>query len=141
MNPSPFLEAGFAATVTACSASPETDGYSAINAQGWPFNIHPTATPDEWALLATAIEDGVVTVTPWAAPAPDPAKALADLRLKRDWLLDASDKMVMSDRPMPDTVRAQWLAYRQALRDLPGDYDGTGPAPAFPTAPSTEDRN
>ena len=42
------------------------------------------------------------------------------LRMERDKLLRLSDKYVLPDYPhADDTIRNEWLAYRQNLRDLP----------------------
>ena len=42
------------------------------------------------------------------------------LRMERDKLLRLSDKYVLPDYPHAgDTIRNEWLAYRQNLRDLP----------------------
>lgn len=38
--------------------------------------------------------------------------------VKRNWLLADSDWTQVSDVPMTDSLRNQWIAYRQALRDL-----------------------
>ncbi|MET0373944.1 MAG: tail fiber assembly protein [Rhizorhabdus sp.] len=51
------------------------------------------------------------------------AKALAtltdELRAERDARLATSDKFTVSDFPVSEEERADWMAYRQALRDLP----------------------
>lgn len=44
------------------------------------------------------------------------------LREKRDGLLKASDWTQMPDSPLSDTKKAEWAAYRQELRDLPGKW-------------------
>jgi hypothetical protein len=46
-------------------------------------------------------------------------KAMADLRAERDRLLFASDPKVLPDYPDPNGLREAWIAYRQALKDLP----------------------
>ncbi|MPT48043.1 MAG: phage tail protein [Sphingobium sp.] len=45
---------------------------------------------------------------------------IARLRRRRDDLLSMSDYAMMPDYPMDDETRANWVAYRQALRDMPG---------------------
>ena len=52
-------------------------------------------------------------------PAPDAAQLLAALRRRRNDLLAASDWTQMQDAPLSEAGRAEWAAYRQALRDLP----------------------
>lgn len=66
-----FAQMGFAATVTACSATPATDGYiGTLN--GLPYHIHPVATPEQWAALEASITAGEVTVDPYVAPTVTP---------------------------------------------------------------------
>ena len=48
---------------------------------------------------------------------------LSSIRLERDTLLTESDWRTNSDYPYPD--KAEWITYRQELRDLPSTYDGT----------------
>ena len=55
------------------------------------------------------------------------ALALSALRAERDRLLTASDKYMIPDYPITDDLREQWLAYRQALRDLPETCDPDNP--------------
>ena len=50
----------------------------------------------------------------------DPAILWAALRVERDRMLAASDKYALPDFPQPAAKRTAWLAYRKALRDLPG---------------------
>lgn len=63
-----FAQMGFAASVTASSATPQTDGYIG-GFRGHPYHIHPTATAAQWAALQAAIADGTVTVSAYVAPA------------------------------------------------------------------------
>ena len=53
----------------------------------------------------------------WANEAP--ARALAELRLKRDRLLAETDYLALSD----NTLSSDMTTYRQALRDLPSGKD------------------
>lgn len=54
---------------------------------------------------------------------PSPAKTdeqlLEEIRLERNRLLQESDKYMLSDFPVSETEREQWITYRQALRDFP----------------------
>lgn len=53
---------------------------------------------------------------------------LAAVRSKRNDLLQASDWTVLPDAQLTDAEKAEALAYRQALRDLPGSTpDPTNP--------------
>ena len=45
--------------------------------------------------------------------------AKSDLRNLRDNLLSQSDWRVMPDSPLSDDKKAEWIAYRQELRDVP----------------------
>lgn len=48
---------------------------------------------------------------------------LADLRVERDILLKESDWTQLPDSPLSAEKKAEWAAYRQALRDLPLNSD------------------
>jgi hypothetical protein len=52
----------------------------------------------------------------WAAGAFD--RAMADLRSKRNRLLAATDYTVLQDNTFTDAQVAEWVIYRQALRDI-----------------------
>lgn len=62
---------------------------------------------------------------------------MMDLRNKRRYLLNESDKYAIPDWPHPTPeARQAWLDYRQALRDLPANTED--PAnPVWPTAPTS----
>ena len=55
--------------------------------------------------------------TAWANAAP--ARALADLRDKRNRLLQASDWEIMQELEKGNAISDDMKTYRQALRDLP----------------------
>ena len=57
----------------------------------------------------------------WANAAP--ARALADLRGKRDRLLNESDWNITSELEKGNAISTDWKNYRQALRDLPDGKD------------------
>ncbi len=52
-----------------------------------------------------------------------PARALADLRAKRNRLLQESDWEILSELEKGNTISTDWKNYRQALRDLPDGKD------------------
>jgi len=52
----------------------------------------------------------------WNAGAFD--RAMADLRSKRNRLLAATDYTVLQDSTFTDAQVAEWVIYRQALRDI-----------------------
>jgi hypothetical protein len=47
------------------------------------------------------------------------------LRNKRNALLKESDWTQLNDCPLSDTEKTEWQTYRQALRDLPENYQDT----------------
>ena len=57
----------------------------------------------------------------WADAAP--ARALANLREKRNNLLKASDWEIVSELEKGNTISTDMKNYRQALRDLPAGKD------------------
>ena len=57
----------------------------------------------------------------WADAAP--ARALAELRSKRDNLLKQSDWEIISELEKGNTISTDMKNYRQALRDLPAGKD------------------
>jgi len=59
--------------------------------------------------------------TAWANAAP--ARALADLRSKRDRLLTESDWEITSELEKGNAISSYMKTYRQALRDLPDGKD------------------
>ena len=52
-----------------------------------------------------------------------PARALAELRRKRDDLLKESDWNILSELEKGNAISTDWKNYRQALRDLPDGKD------------------
>jgi len=64
------------------------------------------------------------------------AQPLKELRIKRNTLLDQSDKYVTVDFPHTTPEKKQeWLDYRQALRDLPTATEDPV-NPVWPPVPS-----
>ena len=57
----------------------------------------------------------------WISEAP--ARALADLRAKRNTLLQESDWEILSELEKGNTISTDMKTYRQALRDLPAGKD------------------
>ena len=55
---------------------------------------------------------------PTAPTYPQPTPEVA-ARMKRNTLLSAYDWTVLSDAPLSDAKKAEYLTYRQALRDVP----------------------
>ena len=62
------------------------------------------------------------------------ANSWARLRSERDALLVSSDWTQYNDSPLSDEAKAEWVTYRESLRDLPENTDD--PAnPTWPTPP------
>ena len=64
----------------------------------------------------------------------------AQVRKKRDELMDASDFRVTVDYPATDEERDEWIAYRQALRDVP-EQSGFPQTIYWPKPPTREKAN
>lgn len=60
------------------------------------------------------------------------------IRIERNVLLSESDWTQTADTPLSDSKKAEWVTYRQSLRDLPADNSSaaTIDAVTFPTQPS-----
>ena len=71
----------------------------------------------------------------WNAGAFD--RAMADLRSKRDRLLASCDYTVLQDSTYTDAQVAEWVTYRQALRDITNGLTTIADVEAvvFPTKP------
>jgi hypothetical protein len=65
-------------------------------------------------------------------------RAMADLRSKRDRLLASCDYTVLQDSTYTDEEVAEWVIYRQALRDITNGLTTVADveAVAFPNKPS-----
>lgn len=47
----------------------------------------------------------------------------ASVRTKRDQLIARTDWTQLSDAPLSEAKKAEFLAYRQKLRDIPQEFD------------------
>lgn len=56
-------------------------------------------------------------------PPPVPPLTWDDVRGERDRLLAASDWTQIPDSPLEVAEKQEWAEYRQALRDVPQDFD------------------
>ena len=101
--------------------------------------ISPSGNPEVWGKKPA----GYFTPEEWQAahPAPEPTPPTTEdlfifLRMERDQKLSASDFHVLPDAPGD---AAAWMAYRQALRDLPAQadapWDGGGEQTPWPAKP------
>jgi hypothetical protein len=85
-------------------------------------------TPEEKAAVFAAQSAGQVIAAgpdgkPIAVDPPPlpPEQLTANLRATRDIRLTASDWTQLADAPLDSSKKAAWVAYRQALRDLPAN--------------------
>jgi len=69
-----------------------------------------------------------------AANTPTPTTE-ADVRAIRNEMLNASDWTQLADSPLSSTKKAEYVTYRQALRDLPANTTDWA-NPTYPTEPS-----
>ena len=56
------------------------------------------------------------------------------IRAERGKLLRESDYLILADAPVDETQKQEWTTYRQALRDIPQDYDSPDEV-VYPTKP------
>jgi len=66
---------------------------------------------------------------------PEPTDDLVILRSTRNGLLSDCDWTQLSDAQLTDAKKAEWVTYRQALRDLPANTSDPS-NPTYPTKPS-----
>ena len=59
------------------------------------------------------------------------------VRMERDGTLRGSDWTQMADSPLTDEKKAEWVAYRQDLRDLPATYSRVSEV-VWPTPPADD---
>lgn len=62
-----FIDMGFTNIVFNTSTDPEIGGYVGER-NGYPYNIHPTITPEEWSALQEAIAEGDITINEYEPP-------------------------------------------------------------------------
>jgi len=65
-----------------------------------------------------------------------PARDMAELRTERNALLASSDWTQGADSPLTDEAKADWVAHREILRNLPANTRDPDPdAVVWPEAP------
>ena len=120
--PVSIYEVRAASPNTSFPSSPDyvPDGYAAV--QPTPFPTYDQNTQKYVEL--PPIQDGEVWRQVWQVVELDPEEQQkirdarsSEVRKKREVLLAQSDWTQLSDAPVND--KAAWLAYRQALRDVP----------------------
>lgn len=70
----------------------------------------------------------------FAEPVIQPGPTAEEVRARRDALLLSSDRTQLMDAPLSRAKRAEWAAYRRALRELP-EQAGFPSAVIWPDAP------
>ena len=63
---------------------------------------------------------------------------LSHIREQRDGLLAQSDWTVLEDATLGAHTKAEWITYRQALRDHMSQSDRVSPFPPLPNDPPTQ---
>lgn len=58
----------------------------------------------------------------------------SSIRAQRDYMISQTDYTQMPDSPLSDAKKKAWADYRQALRDLPQQYDNPDDV-VWPTKP------
>ena len=123
---------GAAATVTAPYGVSTRDGVEEISGQWFTkFIAGPvfTDTTDDEGIVTTAADNEV------AYKAGIDTKTATSVRAERDKLIAESDWTQLADSQLSDSVKATWVTYRQALRDLP-TASGFPHTITWPTKPS-----
>ena len=123
---------GAAATVTAPYGVSTRSGVEEISGQWFTkFIAGPvfTDTTDDEGVVTTA------TANEAAYKARIDAEVATSVRAERDKLIAESDWTQLADSQLSDSVKATWVTYRQALRDLP-TAEGFPHTITWPTKPS-----
>jgi hypothetical protein len=88
-----------------------------VDATGWPFLPGEPVDVEEALLIRRTYPNAVPDVEGSAA---NLAQLAVRVRSERDARLAACDWTQMPDAPLTTEAKAAWAAYRQALRDVPG---------------------
>ena len=102
-------------------------------------HLHPTAINDEdfrleddgtgvkiknWNTSKLGAEPTLASIDAQIGDVELEAKMMwKKIRKERNQLLGESDYMILADAPVDETQKQEWTTYRQALRDIPQDYD------------------
>ena len=113
--------------------SPSTKGFytEAMHGNNIPQDVVEITAERHTALLAGQSAGHVITADKNGRPVlearkvPDDAHYAKHARKQRGSLLLECDWVVLPDVPMDEKTRADWIEYRQALRDVPAQ-------PTFP---------
>lgn len=92
-----------------------------------PANHEPATEEEAQAFIDSQLAAGWTPVIPVIAP--------VFPRADRDALLSDCDWTQLTDAQLTTSKKAEWAAYRQALRNAPSNWDGVLPV-IWPTTPS-----
>jgi len=82
--------------------------------------VEEALDPEQWA-----VDLGTLSLIPRVtSDAELNERNMFELRMLRDAKLAACDWRVVADSPLSEAQRSEWVAYRQALRDLPSTIQG-----------------
>jgi hypothetical protein len=105
--------------------SPEIEGYDRYS---YPTPLKPEDVFDKWNVK---VLDGKVELTPYTVSEKLHGKSedltWGDIRRHRDMMLSLSDGQIAED--MPQSLKDEWMEYRQKLRDLPTVMEEAGVDP------------
>ena len=82
---------------------------------------HKYVNSERVALSEAELDECVARETAWSDG--DAAKSWVALRNERNQKLTACDWTTLSDSALTDDKKAEWVAYRKELRDLPASYN------------------
>ena len=89
---------------------------------------------DDVEVPFTAEEEAAADAAEADFAAKKPDREMAKLREERNALLVSTDWRLYNDSPLTDEAKAEWVTYRQTLRDLPANTDDPN-SPTWPDAP------
>lgn len=117
---SKFLDLGFDNTVTESTEYPSRDGY-VCSKNGYPYHVHPTATPIEWEYLNAAINNNEVVVCVYIPE--DLNKPEIKISRAKVYLESTDFKMLPDYTPRPDgesieDIKLKRSEARELIRQL-----------------------
>jgi len=102
------------------------------------MHLHPTALEEDfilvddgsahsifyWNEVKLGVQPTLTSIDSQISDEEIEAKMMWEkIRKERNQLLGESDYMILADAPVDETQKQEWTTYRQALRDIPQDYD------------------
>lgn len=98
-------------------------------------SVFPAVVDTELKMIVNAPSSLQAALDAMVAAANDKTSQICAARRKRDMLLSSSDFILNSDSPASDDCKAEYVVYRQSLRDL--DFSNPDTL-VFPIAPIYE---